>query len=80
MLAAIRSMEIAAWRNELRLGTRGSGAELPCDVQARLHSPCGLPHVARMVGLAPARRGQPGYYPQHDRDKDGIACEPWPRR
>jgi hypothetical protein len=36
--------------------------------------------AARMVGLAPARRGQPGYYPQHDRDRDGIACEPWPRR
>jgi hypothetical protein len=36
--------------------------------------------AARAVGLAPALRGQPGYYPQHDRDNDGIACEPWPRR
>jgi hypothetical protein len=36
--------------------------------------------AARAVGLAPAYRGQPGYYPQHDRDRDGIACEPWPRR
>jgi hypothetical protein len=36
--------------------------------------------AARLVGLAPAHRGQPGYYPQHDRDRDGIACEPWPRR
>ena len=35
--------------------------------------------AARAVGLAPAYRGQPGYYPQHDRDRDGIACEPWPR-
>ncbi|MBC6445278.1 MAG: excalibur calcium-binding domain-containing protein [Alphaproteobacteria bacterium GM202ARS2] len=35
--------------------------------------------AARAVGLAPAMRGQPGYYPQHDRDQDGIACEPWPR-
>jgi hypothetical protein len=33
--------------------------------------------VARVVGLAPAYRGQPGYYPQHDRDGDGIACEPF---
>lgn len=24
--------------------------------------------AARVVGLAPASRGQPGYYPQHDRD------------
>mgnify|MGYP003700411723 CR=1 FL=1 len=34
---------------------------------------------ARAVGLAPARIGEPGYYPSHDRDRDGIACEPWPR-
>jgi hypothetical protein len=36
--------------------------------------------AARALGLAPAHRGQPGYYPQHDRDRDGIACEPRPRR
>jgi Excalibur calcium-binding domain len=30
----------------------------------------------RTVGLAPARRGQPGYWPSHDADSDGIACEP----
>lgn len=35
--------------------------------------------AARAVGLAPARRGQPGYYASHDADGDGIACEPWPR-
>jgi len=35
--------------------------------------------AARSVGLAPSRRGQPGYWPKHDRDGDGIACEPWPR-
>jgi Excalibur calcium-binding domain len=34
-------------------------------------------NAARVVGLAPARRGQPGYWPSHDRDGDGIACEPW---
>jgi hypothetical protein len=32
------------------------------------------------VGLAPAYRGEPSYYPQHERDRDGIACEPWSRR
>ena len=36
---------------------------------------CGF---ARLVGLAPARRGEPGYWKSHDRDRDGIACEPWP--
>jgi Excalibur calcium-binding domain len=35
--------------------------------------------AARVVALAPAWRGQPGYYPQHDRERDGIACEPVPR-
>ena len=35
--------------------------------------------AARAVGLAPAYRGRPGYYVRHDRDGDGIACEPWPR-
>ena len=31
---------------------------------------CGF---ARLVGLAPARRGEPGYWKRHDRDGDGIA-------
>ncbi|WP_083202203.1 excalibur calcium-binding domain-containing protein [Stappia indica] len=35
--------------------------------------------AARVVGLAPARYGQPGYWGKHDADRDGIACEPWPR-
>lgn len=35
---------------------------------------------ARLVGLAPARRGEPGYWKRHDRDGDGVACEPWPPR
>jgi hypothetical protein len=34
--------------------------------------------AARAVGLAPANRGEPGYWPSHDADRDGIACEPWP--
>jgi len=36
--------------------------------------------AARAMGLAPARRGEPGYWPKHDADNDGIACEPWPHR
>ena len=35
--------------------------------------------AARAVGLAPARIGSPGYWPAHDADNDGWACEPWPR-
>ncbi|MFC3324365.1 excalibur calcium-binding domain-containing protein [Mesorhizobium cantuariense] len=33
--------------------------------------------AARAVGLASARRGEPGYWPTHDADHDGKACEPW---
>jgi Excalibur calcium-binding domain len=31
--------------------------------------------AARLVGLAPAYKGQPGYWAHNDRDGDGIACE-----
>lgn len=34
---------------------------------------------ARAMGLAMARRGEPGYAPHLDRDNDGVACEPLPR-
>jgi hypothetical protein len=34
--------------------------------------------AAREQGLAPSRRGHPGYYEWRDRDGDGVACEPWP--
>jgi hypothetical protein len=33
--------------------------------------------VAHSLGLAPALRGDPGYWSWHDRDGDGIACEPF---
>jgi hypothetical protein len=35
--------------------------------------------AARAAGVAPIRRGRPGYARHLDRDNDGIACEPWPR-
>jgi len=31
--------------------------------------------AVREYGLAPARKGQPGYWPMHDADNDGIACD-----
>ena len=30
----------------------------------------------RALGIAPLRRGQPGYRPWMDGDNDGFACEP----
>lgn len=36
--------------------------------------------ASRAVGVAPAYRGRPGYWPSHDADNDGIACENLPVR
>jgi hypothetical protein len=33
--------------------------------------------AARVVGLAPANKGEPGYWSRHDQNDDGTACEPW---
>lgn len=35
--------------------------------------------TASAMRLAPARRGEPGYWPGLDADNDGIACEWWSR-
>lgn len=31
--------------------------------------------AARAAGVAPVRRGEPGYEPHLDRDNDGVGCE-----
>jgi len=35
--------------------------------------------AARMAGVAPVRRGEPGYWHHNDADDDGIACEDFRR-
>lgn len=30
---------------------------------------------AKAAGVAPMRKGEPGYRPELDRDKDGVACD-----
>ncbi|MEL6962892.1 MAG: excalibur calcium-binding domain-containing protein [Pseudomonadota bacterium] len=64
----------------LGLGVFSERSE-PWSVAITLKHIAAAPHceAARTVGLAPAMRGEPGYYPRHDRDQDGIACEPWTR-
>lgn len=47
------------------------------DTRARHARAAASCAAARAVGLAPSYRGEPGYWPQHDRDRDGVACEPW---
>lgn len=32
---------------------------------------------ARAAGVAPLHVGKPGYRPEMDGDRDGIACEPY---
>jgi len=38
---------------------------------------CGL---ARVIGLAPAYRGDPGYWTHQDEDGNGRSCETWKSR
>jgi hypothetical protein len=44
--------------------------------QRHLYAARGCAEAAE-VGLAPARRGEPGYWPQWDGDNDGVSCERW---
>ena len=37
-------------------------------------------NAARAAGVAPIRRGDPGYRPELDGDNDGWACEPYRKR
>lgn len=52
----------------------------PVDVKLRHLLAATNCSTARAVGLAPALRGEPGYYLHLDADGDGIACEPYSRR
>jgi hypothetical protein len=72
--AAFAAVGALAWPVVQNLG------RWPLSVALRHAAAASNCAAARAVGLGPAYRGEPGYYPQHDRDKDSIACEPWPRR
>lgn len=57
----------------------GAALGSPWPVPVLLRHLAAMPNcdMARLVDLAPAARATPGYWSWHDRDKDGIACEPW---
>jgi len=77
------SVIIAAWAGIIGFAVVWMLASSPWPVTTTLRHIASAPNCdfARLVGLAPARRGEPGYWERHDRDGDGIACEPWlPRR
>jgi len=48
----------------------------PAPARERAFASCAAAHAA---GVAPIRRGEPGYAPHLDRDDDGVACEPYRR-
>ena len=68
-IAAIAFVLAAAW----------ALASSPWPVATTLRHVASAPNCdfARLVGLAPASVGNPGYWRRHDRDGDGVACEPW---
>jgi len=43
---------------------------------SRAYSNC---DAARAAGAAPLHAGEPGFGPHLDADRDGVACEPYPR-
>ena len=80
-----------AWRRARRplllaAGTAGflawvlASSPWPATVTLRHHVAFFNCASARMVGLTPARAGQPGYWDRLDRDEDGVSCEWWPTR
>ncbi|MCB5174609.1 MULTISPECIES: excalibur calcium-binding domain-containing protein [Microvirga] len=54
----------------------------PWPLPTTLRHIAALPHcrAARAVDLAPAYRGEPGYWRHLDADGDGRSCEPWTLR
>jgi excalibur calcium-binding domain-containing protein len=75
-----RSVKIAASAAIVAFAVSWGLVSSPWPVTTTLRHIAAAPNCgfARFVGLAPARRGEPGYWKHHDRDRDGIACEPWP--
>ena len=75
-----RSVKIAALAAIVAFAVSWGLLSSPWPVTTTLRHIAAAPNCgfARFVGLAPARRGEPGYWKSHDRDRDGIACEPWP--
>lgn len=49
----------------------------PLDTTLRHFAAAWNCSTARSVGLAPAHRGEPGYWTWLDPDSDGVSCEPW---
>ena len=77
-----RSIKMAAFAGIVGFAVVWVLCSSPWPVTTTLRHFAAAPNCdfARLVGLAPARRGGPGYWPHLDRDGDGIACEPWPPR
>jgi hypothetical protein len=67
VVAIIAAATLAAWVAVVVLSPWSAAVTLR-HVVAALN--CGS---ARLVGLAPTVRGEPGFWPKHDADGDGVA-------
>jgi hypothetical protein len=77
-----RSVKIAALAGVVAFAVVWELVSSPWPVTTTLRHIASAPNCsfARLAGLAPARMGDAGYWRLHDRDGDGIACEPRPSR
>jgi hypothetical protein len=77
LMQAVQPMAAFAQTRDVRFPSPPpSDARAPGPQQSPIvyYSNC---DAARAAGVAPLKRGQPGYRPELDRDGDGIACEPY---
>ena len=75
MLAAVVSVVVLALASvHVWLASYGFDSDLLAAKHLAARGGCG---EANAVGLAPARIGQPGYWPQLDRNGNGMSCEPY---
>jgi Excalibur calcium-binding domain len=63
------------WADRLELPFVRSSPEVRVWTSAKSVGPFRYCSEARAAGVAPIRRGQPGYADHLDADGDGIACE-----
>ena len=72
LVVAAVATQMGIWEYQRREARQQIFASLPADVS---FAGC---NELRARGLAPLRRGEPGYGEHMDGDGDGVACEPHP--
>lgn len=72
-------MGLAIWQGGPILASIYRTATMSPEERAAVESSAYYPNcdAARAAGVAPIRRGEPGYRQAMDGDYDGVACEPY---